>query len=375
MAGVFVSYRRSDSAGHTGRLMDALVEGFEPQQLFRDIEAIEAGADFVEAINRAVADSSVMLVVIGPQWLAAHTDGKRRIDRDNDFVRLEIEAGLSLDLRIIPVLVGGASMPSADELPASIKPLARRQAHEITDRRWDYDVDQLFAVMDKIPGVAARKRAQASAPAAPAAPAKRGMSLGMKALLGVGVVVVVLIGLGSLSNNPTDAPAPAPATSAAAPVAPAATRAATRAAPPAPVKAAVAPVPAAPRAPAATVDVAPPQSMREERPAPEAAPQRAQPAAGPGNLTGSWRSPDGDQLYLEHSGNQLAVIAADGSGTQGFMGQGSVYGQRVDLTLMHLQSGGSLTMHMTVSQDGRRMTGVAREALTASSQTMTLTRE
>jgi hypothetical protein len=366
MAGVFVSYRRSDSAGHTGRLMDALVEGFEPQQLFRDIEAIEAGADFVEAINRAVADSSVMLVVIGPQWLTAQTsDSKRRIDQENDFVRLEIEAALSLDLRVIPVLVGDASMPSADGLPASLKTLARRQAQEISDRRWDYDVDQLLAVMEKIPGVARRKRAQAPAQAAPASPPapKRGMSLGMKALLGVGGVVVVLLGLGSLSNNSTDVPAVAPAPSTTTPPAPE------------PVKAAV--VPTA-RAPAATVTVPPAQTARDEQPAPEPdeAPQPVQPVArAPVNLTGSWRSPDGDQLYLEHQGNEVAVIAADGSGTQGFMGQGSVHGQRVDLTLVHMQSGGSLTMQMTVSQDGRRMNGVARENLTGSSENVTLTRE
>jgi hypothetical protein len=366
MSGVFVSYRRSDSAGHSGRLMDALVEGFEPQQLFRDIEAIEAGADFVEAINRAVADSSVMLVVIGPQWLTAQTsDGKRRIDQDNDFVRLEIEAALSLDLRVIPVLVGGASMPSAEELPASLKPLARRQAQEISDRRWDYDVDQLFATMEKIRGVARRKQAQAPAqPAVPAPPPKRGMSLGMKLGLGAGGAVVVLVGLGSLSNTPTDVPAvtPAPSTP---PTLPASE----------PAKAAVAAVPAA-RKPAATVAVPPAPTVRDEQPAAEEAPQAVQPVARvPVNLTGSWRSPDGDQLYLEQQGNEVAVIAADGSGTQGFMGQGSVHGQRVDLTLVHMQSGGTLTMQMTVSQDGRRMNGVARENLTGSSENVTLTRE
>jgi hypothetical protein len=364
MAGVFVSYRRSDSAGHSGRLMDALVEGFEPQQLFRDIEAIEAGADFVEAINRAVADSSVMLVVIGPQWLTAQaSDGKRRIDQDNDFVRLEIEAALSLDLRIIPVLVGGATMPSGDDLPASLKSLARRQAQEISDRRWDYDVDQLLAAMERIPGVARRKRASAAAQTAPTAPPapRRGMSLGMKLLLGVGSVVVVLLGLGSLSNISTHAPAVVPAPNTATP--------ATE-----PVKAAV-PSTTPARAPAAAVKVAPAQAAREEAPALEEAPQPAQPVARPVSLTGSWRSPDGDQLYLEHQGNEVAVIAADGSGTQGFMGQGSVQGQRVDLTLVHMQSGGSLTMHMTVSQDGRRMQGVAREHLTGSSQNITLTRE
>jgi hypothetical protein len=128
--------------------------------------------------------------------------------------------------------------------------------------------------------------------------------------------------------------------------------------------------------PATPVKVAPAQTARDEQPEPDEAPQPVQPIArAPVNLTGSWRSPDGDQLYLEHSGNEVAVIAADGSGTQGFMGQGSVHGQRVDLTLVHMQSGGSLSMQMTVSQDGRHMTGVARENLTGSAENVTLTRE
>src|SRR5512139_2578868 len=150
MPGIFISYRRSDSGGHTGRLTADLIEGFEPQELFRDIEAIEAGVDFAQAIERAVNTCSVMLAVIGPQWLTTATpDGKRRLDLEHDFVRVEIATALARNLRVIPVLVGNASMPTAEQLPEPLKPLAGRQAHEITDRRWDYDVDQLFATLAK----------------------------------------------------------------------------------------------------------------------------------------------------------------------------------------------------------------------------------
>jgi hypothetical protein len=111
----------------------------------------------------------VLLAVIGPRWLSvANKDGKRRIDDPNDFVRLEIAAALRRDVRVIPVLVEGATMPSAEELPEDIKALARRQAHELSDRRWDYDADQLFDVLEKVPGIRRKAPAQAAPVAVPA---------------------------------------------------------------------------------------------------------------------------------------------------------------------------------------------------------------
>jgi hypothetical protein len=99
------------------------------------------------------------------------------------------------------------------------------------------------------------------------------------------------------------------------------------------------------------------------------------PAVAPQSLTGNWRSPEGDALYFEQTGNALAVMALDSGGMHGFMGEGHVQGQRVELNLLHLQSGGTLSMQMTLSPDGRRMSGTARENLTGTSQNLVLTRE
>jgi hypothetical protein len=111
--------------------MDDMQEEFVPEQIFRDIEAIEAGADFIEVIDQAVGSCAILLVLIGPRWLGAtDSKGNRRLEDPNDFVRLEITAALTRHgIKVIPVLVGGATMPAAEDLPGPIKPLARYQAH------------------------------------------------------------------------------------------------------------------------------------------------------------------------------------------------------------------------------------------------------
>ncbi len=147
---IFVSYRREDARGDAGRLTDNLKAHFGDKQIFRDIEAIEPGLDFVEAINKAVSSSAVLLAIIGPQWLkVVDQEGRRRIDDPNDFVRLEIAAALSRNIRVVPVLVGGVAMPKAEELPAPLESFSRRQAHELSDGRWEYDVGQLMETLEK----------------------------------------------------------------------------------------------------------------------------------------------------------------------------------------------------------------------------------
>jgi predicted ATPase len=146
---VFLSYRREDSAGHAGRLADHLLDRFGQGSVFVDVESIEAGADFSAEIEGAISDSEAVLVVIGPGWLDAKaTSGTRRLDEPADFVRREIEAALASQVRVVPVLVGGASMPTETELPPSIAPLSRRNAVELQDRRWREDVDALIDVLE-----------------------------------------------------------------------------------------------------------------------------------------------------------------------------------------------------------------------------------
>jgi hypothetical protein len=145
---IFLSYRRRDSASATGRLADRLEEHFGPARVFHDHESILAGDDFAEAIRRAINVSTVVLAIIGPDWLDARDEkGARRLDDPADFVRLEIEAALDAGVDVVPVLVEGAAMPSGTQLPASLKAFARCQAVELSESRWRYDADRLIALL------------------------------------------------------------------------------------------------------------------------------------------------------------------------------------------------------------------------------------
>ena len=161
---IFLSYRREDTAGHAGRLRDALVERFGPGRVFMDLESIRGGDDFVETLEKAVASCAVVVVLIGRQWLSAPgKDGQRRLDDPHDFVRLEVEAALKRGVRVIPALVQGAVMPGEDVLPAPLAKLARRNAVEISDLRWDYDVGRLVEVIEETLESEPAKREEPSA--------------------------------------------------------------------------------------------------------------------------------------------------------------------------------------------------------------------
>jgi hypothetical protein len=184
MARIFISYRRGDSAGWTGRLSELLEHNFGAGTIFMDIETIEPGADFVDVIGKAVSSCDVLIAVIGPQWLnVKDANGQRRLDNPDDFIRLEICTALKRNIRVIPVLVGEATMPAADDLPDELKLLARRQCHELTDKRWDYDGEQLLKILEKTVGVKVLKDKQKDAPA---------KKLSAKALISLVLVVLVL---------------------------------------------------------------------------------------------------------------------------------------------------------------------------------------
>jgi len=150
VAAIFISYRRNDSSSATGRLTDKLIQYFGPEHVFRDLEAIEAGADFPAKLREAIQAATVVLVIIGRAWLSIRgPNGSRRLDQPSDHVRREIETGLDNHIALIPVLVEQASMPSADELPDTIKALANRHAHEIDNKRWTEDVEKLIQLLKK----------------------------------------------------------------------------------------------------------------------------------------------------------------------------------------------------------------------------------
>ncbi|RFU22927.1 toll/interleukin-1 receptor domain-containing protein [Geodermatophilus marinus] len=156
---VFLSYRRGDVGGYAGRLADALHERIGARNLFQDVRAIAPGQDYAAVIDRALDDSDVLLAVIGPGWLTAATpQGAPRLFAGDDYVRLEIARALDRGVRVVPVLVGGASLPAAADLPEQLRRLAQRQAVVLHDETWHQDVDGLLLALRGEPAAPAGRR-------------------------------------------------------------------------------------------------------------------------------------------------------------------------------------------------------------------------
>jgi TIR domain len=176
---VFICYRREETAAHAGRLYDAMVSRFGEENVFMDVD-LPPGVDFEQRITEVVSSCVALLVVMGPSWATAtEEDGTRRIDDPADFVRLEVETGLQRpDVTPIPVLVGGARMPRREDLPGELRPIARRNAIEMSDGRWGYDVGRLLDRLDELLPDGARP-AVGSTPQPPAPLSKRLVLEGM----------------------------------------------------------------------------------------------------------------------------------------------------------------------------------------------------
>src|SRR5439155_25566937 len=167
-AKLFINYRREDTAPYAGRLYDRLTAHFGEGQVFIDIDQIEPGEDFVEVINRKVGTCDIAIVAIGPNWLGAtDASGKRRLDDEEDFVRMEIVAALQHKIRVIPVLVGGARMPRRHDLPEALAPLSRRNAIELSETRFHADVNRLIEAIEKSLAVVEKKAELSATPVAP----------------------------------------------------------------------------------------------------------------------------------------------------------------------------------------------------------------
>jgi len=145
---IFISYRRNDSFGIAGRLMDTLSNYFGDGRVFRDIEGIEGGANFEEVLSETVGSADAVIVLIGPNWLnMTDEQGQRRLDNPSDWVSHEIAAALQKKLPVFPVLIEDTPMPRAQDLPDSLKPLVRHNAVSISDRRWEFDVTRLAKIL------------------------------------------------------------------------------------------------------------------------------------------------------------------------------------------------------------------------------------
>ena len=170
-ARVFINYRRADSAGWARQLHGDLEARFGKGRVFRDV-TIEPGVDFVEHIERVMNAAEVCIVVIGSGWTSAANSDGRRLDNPDDLVRREIERALERpDVEVIPVLVDGARMPSERELPASLRALARRNACELSDARWDYDIQVLCRRLRRLLGESTAGDERTVAPATGIEPA------------------------------------------------------------------------------------------------------------------------------------------------------------------------------------------------------------
>lgn len=147
---IFISYRRSDSRAIAGRIYDHLSDAFGEDKVFKDSYDIIPGDDFRGKLREAVSQCDIVLVIIGPAWLTvAHDDGTRRLDDPTDWVRIEVETALQRDeVRVIPVLVDGAKIPAAEELPESLRELAFKQAAPIRDDPdFHTDIERLIRIL------------------------------------------------------------------------------------------------------------------------------------------------------------------------------------------------------------------------------------
>jgi len=143
---IFISYRRHDSKYQARMIHEAFAQEASRENVFMDVDSIPPGANFRKLLKDWVAQCDVLLALIGPDWIHA-TDpstGKRRLENPSDFVRIEIGEALARDIPVAPILLDGAPMPDADQLPSDLKELCDRQAEFIDYRTFDTDVQRLI---------------------------------------------------------------------------------------------------------------------------------------------------------------------------------------------------------------------------------------
>lgn len=188
---IFISYRREDSEGFARSLFQSLVGRFGKDHVFMDVEAIGLGMDFVDAIDSSLDDCGALLVLIGKDWVnCADGKGRRRLEKDDDFVRLELAKAIERNVRVIPILVKGAQMPKVGELPEELRSLTRRQALELRHERWDHDVDHLGSSLEKALGIEPNK---GPLPPLPEPPPKS-KSYKFLGIIGAGLIGAVIVG-------------------------------------------------------------------------------------------------------------------------------------------------------------------------------------
>ncbi len=156
--GVFISYRREDTAAHARLLKVELSRYLPDAQIFMDLDSVEPGLDFTEVIAAAASSCRVLVALIGRQWLTLmDEEGARRLDNPDDYVRFEIRTALEGGVRVIPVLVDDATAPRKQQLPPDLQRLARLNAFEMTHGHYEHDAERLARIIEKVLGPAAAR--------------------------------------------------------------------------------------------------------------------------------------------------------------------------------------------------------------------------
>jgi hypothetical protein len=203
---IFVCYRRTDAPAHAGRIYDRLVERFGTDNVYRDLDSTTPGADFAEVINQTIAKCDAVVAVIGKDWRSVTGQWRRRRLQDDsgDWVLREIAAALKRNIRVVPVLVEGAKMPDAGELPEDVQVFARRHAVELSETAWTLQLDRLIdSLAATTPATTALQEALTVLPAPARRP--RGTQLFVRRLRAAAPVIVVCgLAIGGLIIMPID---------------------------------------------------------------------------------------------------------------------------------------------------------------------------
>jgi hypothetical protein len=152
---VFISYRRDDTASDAGRIYDRLSQLLRSSNVFFDVSAIGGGEDFMAEVTSAIRRSDVALIFIGERWIGPQPSGTHRIAEPEDHVRAEVRAALSGSLRLLPILVAHARMPTPGELPEDIRGITKKNALRLRHESFDADAD---AIVSAILGTPAKPR-------------------------------------------------------------------------------------------------------------------------------------------------------------------------------------------------------------------------
>jgi hypothetical protein len=187
---IFMSYRRSDSAAIVGYIYERLATRYRKESIFRDVNTMPLGKNFYEHIKEELLGCDIVLVVIGPQWLATDAQGHSRIQQADDPVRLEVEAALASGAIVIPVLVEGAAIPRSADLPESLREFPALAGTRVNVEDFDAHIERLSQSIDGI--LEKRGKSIAYFPAW-ALRAAAGCGLGASALL-LGLAALALLG-------------------------------------------------------------------------------------------------------------------------------------------------------------------------------------